>query len=162
MPVYLYLDGLTGGVTSKDFPKYMSVSSYSWGFTVPVNTSGGVGSDRQGAGKVQAGELHVVKKQDTSTVDLMQKSFGGTPFATAKLVVTRVNQGGEDKMLEYNMTNVILSSFTTSGSDGGDQPMEQMSLHFTKIDINQYQMDATGKVKTPTRAGYDFEKMTKA
>lgn len=156
MAIYLKIDGINGNVTSSKYQGYMNVSSYSWGFNVPVSTSGGAGANRQTPGKVSMGELHLTKIQDSTTATLMSKAFAGTPFGTAALVVTRNLKGADVEMARYDMNNVILSNYQTGGGDGGDNPTESLSLNFAKVTISQTSTDAAGNSGGPVRANWDL------
>ena len=162
MPAYLKLGNYKGNVTNKSYVDWIEVESYSWGFSVPVQSSAGSSSNRVSAGKVTPGDLHLVKKQDVSSAQFMIDSMGGKNIDKAVLAVTRPSEGGaEDKYMEYTMTNVITSSFNTSGSQGSFEPMENLSLNFSKLEIAQFTRDAKGTQPAPVRLSYDFTTMAK-
>jgi type VI secretion system secreted protein Hcp len=159
MPIYLKIDGLTGDVSSGKYKGYMTISTYSWGFHAPVQTSGGSLGSRQTPGTVQVGELNITKTQDTTTPDLMIKAFGGKMFGKATMSIVMNRDGKEVEMTKYDMDDVILSSFTTGGHDQGGNPSESLSLAFNKMNIHQETADATG---SPTKkvAGWKFGENT--
>ena len=160
MPIYLKIDGLNANATSSAFKGYMNISSYSWGFAVPVSTSGGAGANRQTPGKVAMGELYVTKAQDSTTATLMNKAFSGTPFSTANLLVTRMIKGAEAEMARYDMTNVILSNYQTGGSHDGDNPTESLSLNFATVTISQTSTDTSSSSSGPVLATWDIAQQT--
>lgn len=160
MAIYLKIDGMNANATSSKQKGYMNVSSYSWGFSVPVSTSGGAASNRQTPGKVDMGELHVTKEQDSTTATLMTKAFSGASFATANLLVTRMNKGAEVEMARYDMTHVILSNYQTGGSDGPNNPTESLSLNFATMTISQTSTDASNTGSGPVRANWDIGQQT--
>ena len=158
MAIYLKIDGLTGDVTSGAYKGYMHVQSYSWGFSIPVSGGGGTGANRQTPGKVAMSPLHLTKTQDSTTATLMQKSFAGTPFATANVVVTRMIKGSEVEMCRYDMTDIILQDYQTGGSEGGENPTESLGLNFAGVTISQTSTDASSASKGPVRASWNLAK----
>ena len=157
MPVYLKLGTVKGAATSSQYKNWIEIDAYSWGFSVAVQTTSGSAGNRVSSGKVTPGDLHLTKKQDDATTQLMNQSLQGKNIDQATLAVTRQSSdGGEQKYMEYTMSNVICSSFTTAGaSAGGAQPSENITLNFTKLDLNQFIMDESGQARA-MRGGMDF------
>jgi type VI secretion system secreted protein Hcp len=157
MPAYLKLTGFEGNVTKKEYAGWIEVESYSWGFSVPVQTTVGSSSNRLSAGKVTPGDLHIVKKQDKTSGKMMIDSMNGVPITDATLAITTLSKSGaEDKYMEYKMSEVIVSSFSTGGSQGQHEPMENVSINMAKIEIAQFSKDVTGSVAQAQRGGFDF------
>ncbi len=157
MSAYLKLDGFEGNVTKTGYTGCIEVESYSWGFSVPVQTTVGSSSNRLSAGKVTPGDLHLVKKQDKTSGKLMLDSMGGAVIPNAVLTITTLSKAGaEEKYMEYKMTNAICSSFSTGGSQGQHEPMENLSLNFSKVEISQFTKDATGSPQAAQRGAFDF------
>lgn len=158
MPVYLKLGNLKGAATSSQYKDWIEVDSYSWGFSVAVQTTSGASGNRVSSGKVTPGDLHLTKKQDDSTTQFMIQSLQGKNTDSATLAVTRQgSDGGESKYMEYTLQNVICSSFTTSGtSASGSHPNENITLNFTSVQINQFLTDAAGNERA-VRGGVDFQ-----
>ena len=160
MPVYLKLGNIKGAATSSQYKDWIEVDAYSWGFSVAVQTTSGSTGNRVSSGKVTPGDLHLTKKQDDSPTQFMIQSLQGKNTDQATLAVTRQSGDGEQKYMEYVMSNVICSSFTTSGTSGdGSQPSENITLNFTKLDLNQFVMDASGQPRA-MRGGVDFTQNT--
>ena len=156
MPMYLKYGSLKGAVTNSNYKDWIEIASYSWGFSVAVQTTAGAGGNRLSSGKVTPGDLHLVKRQDDTTAQFMLQSLQGKNTESATLAVTvQASDGGEAKYIEYVMDNVICSSFSTSGQNGGGEPMENITLNFTKVQFNQFLRDATNAERA-VRGGHDF------
>ena len=166
MAIYLQLDGYTGNVTSGKYKGQIEIQSYSWGFTNHAGTTVGSASNRQSAGKVQPGDLYITKQQDQSSPQFMIDAMGGKMINSALLTVTRMDGkgGGEVPYMEYKLSNLLCTSFNTatSGDTGSStaQPMENLSLNFTKIEIGQMSTaaGANGTIP-PKRHAFDFEQV---
>ena len=157
MAAYLKLGDFEGNVTQQAFKGWIEIESYSWMFSVPVQTTVGSSANRLSAGKVQPGDMHLVKKQDKTSGKMMLEGMGGKVVPDATLAITTLTKSGaEEKYMEYKMSHVICSSFSTGGSQGGHEPMENFSLNFSKIEISQTTRDHTGAVQSPMRGSFDF------
>ena len=62
-----------------------------------------------------------------------------------------------DTYLALELTDCGVSSYSTSS--GGDQPMESMSLNFTKIMYTPSPLDTTGSPKKGAVITYDLKAM---
>jgi type VI protein secretion system component Hcp len=161
MPVYMKLGSLKGAVTSGPYKDWIEIDSYSWGFSVAVQTTVGAAGNRLSAGKVTPGDLHLVKRQDDTTTQFMLQALQGKNTETATLAVTvQASADAETKYIEYVMKNVICSSFSTAGSTGAGEPMENISLNFSSVEFNQFLKDEALNERA-VRGGYDFTKAAK-
>ena len=156
MPVYLKLGSLQGAVTAGPYKGWIEIDSYSWGFSVAVQTTAGAAGNRLSSGKVTPGDLHLVKRQDDTTTSFMLQSLEGKNTPDATLAVTiQASDGADAKYIEYVMKNVICSSFSTSGTTSGGEPMENIALNFSQVTFNQFLRDDTNAERA-VRGGYDF------
>ncbi len=161
MPVYLKLGSLKGAVTAGPYKDWIEIDSYSWGFSVAVQTTSGASGNRQSSGKVTPGDVHLVKRQDDTTTPFMLQALEGKNTPDATLAVTiQASDGGEAKYIEYAMKNVICTSFTTSGQAQGGEPMENIALNFSQVTFNQFLRDDANQERA-VRGGYDFSKAAK-
>ncbi len=156
MPFYLKLGDLKGAVTAGPYKDWIEIDHYSWGFQVPVHTPVGATTNRVPSGKVHPGDIHLTKRQDPTSCTFMLQSLQGKNTTKGTFAVTlQASETGADRYMEFEMENLICSSFNSHGSAGGDSPHESISLNFTKITFNQYLKDASGK-ETVMRGVYDF------
>ena len=101
------------------------------------------------------------KRQDDTTTPFMLQALQGKNTDTATLAVTvQASEGGESKYIEYALKNVICSSFSTSGSAGGGEPTENITLNFSQVEFNQFLKDQANNERA-VRGGYDFTKAAK-
>ena len=122
-----------------------------------MQTTVGSSSNRMSAGKVTPGDIHLVKKQDQTSAKFMLDSMNGKVIPNATLVVTMpAAGGGQDKYMEYKMTNCITSAYNTAGSQSQHEPTENIALNFSKIELSQFSSDASGSSMPAQRGGFDF------
>ena len=72
-------------------------------------------------------------------------------------------QGGTDQQeyLKYTFSDVLVSSYQAGGSGGsGVIPTEQVSLNYSKMEIEYKEQKKDGTLGGAIKAGYDLKQMT--
>lgn len=142
---FLKLDGVDGESTDSKHKGEIEVESFSWGATnTPASTRGG-GGGGGGAGKVSMQDFHFVMRTSSASPTLMQAAANGKQFAKATLVGRKAG-GAQTDFLKVRMADILISSFQIGGSAGGDVPMDQVSLNFSKIEIEVARQNADGSL----------------
>ena len=111
------------------------------------------------AGKVSVQDFTFTKHADISSPNLAQACATGDHIQQATLIARRTGQtgGGLAPYLNVVFTDLIISSFQTSGSAGDTGlPAEHISFNFAKIEY-QYTPQAQGKSLGTLRASYDLK-----
>jgi type VI secretion system secreted protein Hcp len=57
--------------------------------------------------------------------------------------------------MDYTLEDCLVSGYSMSASSEGD-PLETVTLSFSKIMINYNDFDKTNKASSPQRVGYDL------
>jgi type VI secretion system secreted protein Hcp len=133
---FLKLDGIAGESTDSKHKGEIEVLSFSWNIKQPITISSDGGG--AGAGKAQVSDFTIVKHIDKSSPVLMVAVCTGEHIRDGMFTVedpraARGGKGGE-AFLKIKLTDILISSFQTGGG-GTDQPMDQVSLNFAKIDV---------------------------
>lgn len=154
MPIYMKFDGIDGSVTQKGHEKWIEVLSCQMGVGRAISTPAGRAADRE-ASEPNISEIVITKPNDDASVKLFQEAVAGTDGK--KVTIEFVSTGSPGvKYLELKMENVLVSSYSMSGSAGDARPMESLALNFTKIIISHSKMDQKGAVAgSPIVGGYD-------
>ena len=84
----------------------------------------------------------------------------GQNLKEAKLVGRKAGKA-QQEFLSYTFSDVLVSSYQTSGSSGDDAPMDQVSLSFAKIKVEYRAQKADGTLEAPIPAGWDLKTNTK-
>ena len=121
----------------------IEVLSFSWNIKQTIVTDGGGGGGS--AGKVQHSDFTIAKHVDKASPLLMMAVCTGQHFPDAMFTVAEPQGGGGGQafrggkaQLEYlkiKFTDVLITSFQNGGG-GTDQPMDQVSLNYSKVDIH--------------------------
>jgi len=155
--MFLKIDG--GGIKGESpvtgFADYMQIDSYSFGATQTGTFSYGAGG---GGGKVSMNDFHFVMKTNKASPKLMEACAAGTHLNTATLVCRKAGGKAPVEFLKVEMTDLLVSSYQTGGSAGGDDiPMDQISLNFAKIVITAKDQKSDGTPGTAVVGGWDLK-----
>ncbi|MBK8977496.1 MAG: type VI secretion system tube protein Hcp [Planctomycetes bacterium] len=151
--MFLKIDGVEGESKDKTHGKEIDVLAWSWGMsqTGTMHTGGG-----GGAGKVMVDNISLTKWLDSSSPDLMATCCSGKHYASAKLTVRKA---GGDNPVEYliiDLTNVLISSISTSASQHDDRQTEGVVLNFEKFKVTYTGQDHTGAAVDPKSVTWDI------
>jgi type VI secretion system secreted protein Hcp len=108
----------------------MEVTSWSWGVT---NTTSGAGGGGAGEGKADVHDLTFTKVIDKASPKLAVLAASGQHISSVTLTVLRPGKSSLS-YIQYTLENAVVTSDQHSGS-GDSQPLESVSLAFTKITI---------------------------
>jgi type VI secretion system secreted protein Hcp len=146
MDMFLYFDtasGIKGETKDKVYKSKggIDVLAWSWGLSNSGSAHMGAG---QGAGKANFQDISFTKYVDLASTKLMTSCATGTHIKDAKLVVRKAG-GSPLEYLLIELSDCLISSYSTGGSGGEDRLTENVSLNFAivKIDYKTQKEDGT-------------------
>lgn len=142
MPIYMQIEGIDGDVTEAGFEKWIEVMSFSWGCSTNVRNIGGGTS----AGKVSFADLAFHKRLDPTSPKLFLECARGKHFAKVKLAALKVERDKLVKYLQYELKDVIISSYQIAGNSG-EIPFDAVSISFAELKFIFYKLNADGSVE---------------
>ncbi|MDH5573724.1 MAG: type VI secretion system tube protein Hcp [Gammaproteobacteria bacterium] len=154
MAIYLEYEGIKGNVTADGYKDHIAVDSAQFGIGRGISMEPGNMSNRE-ASRPSVSEVTLSKKADNSVTAIFKEAVTGS---AGKKVVIKFVRTGADKVVEfmdYTLENCLVSGYSMSATSEGE-PMENISLSFSKIMINYNDHDATNKSASPQRVGYDL------
>lgn len=151
--MFLKIDGIKGESTDTKHKDEIEIFSYSWGLTQSGGLASGGGG---GAGKVQFQDFHFTKNVDKTSPSLFLKCATGTHIKEAMLSVRKAGEGQKDFLI-IKLNDVLVSSYQSGGSSGGDLPTDQVSINYAKIEYSVTTQDPTGAAGETVRAGWDLK-----
>jgi len=154
MAIYVEYEGIKGNVTADGYKDHISVQSLQFGVGRGISMEPGNLSNRE-ATRPTISEVTMSKPADTSATALFKEAVTGS---SGKKVTIKFVQTGADKVVEfmtYTLEDVLVSGYSVS-ADGESDPMESISLSFSKIMVNYNDYDKTNKSANPQRVGYDL------
>jgi type VI secretion system secreted protein Hcp len=149
----LRLDDISGESKKSGYEKQIDITSWAFGMsqTGTFHTGGG-----GGGGIVNMQDITLTKLIDAASCDLMARCCDGTHIPTGTLTVAKV--GGSN--LDYyviNLEKVIVSSVQTSGTSGGDDVTETVSLNFAIVKIKYKEQGDDGSSAAEYEMGFNVE-----
>ncbi len=155
---FLKIDGIDGESKDSKHSNEIDLESFSWGATQTGSHSFGGGG---GAGKVQMQDFHFVMKNCKASPKLMLACAEGEHIKKGVLVCRKAGKE-QQEFLKVTMSDLLISSYQTSGSSNGDEvPNDQVSLNFSKIEIEYKDQKPDGTLGGTTKVGYDLKAMKK-
>lgn len=158
MAIYLQYEGIKGNVTADGYKDHISVDSFSFGIGRGITMEPGNMANRE-ATRPTVSEVVLTKAADNSATALFKESVTG---AAGKKVSIKFVQTGADKVTEfmnYDLEDVLVSGYSISAGADGD-PIETISLSFSKVMVNYNDFDKNNASASPQRVGYDLTKAT--
>lgn len=155
---FLKLDGIDGESKDSKHSAEIDLESFSWGETQTGSHSFGGGG---GAGKVQMQDFHFVMKNCKASPKLFLACAEGEHIKKGVLVCRKAGKE-QQEFLKVTMSDLLVSSYQTSGSSHGDEvPTDQVSLNFSKIEFEYKDQKADGTLGGTVKTGYDVKAMKK-
>lgn len=129
--MFIKFDSVTGEASDKNHVDWIEILSWSHGFSQPASPLRA--SSGSTVEKANHADFNFTKAMDSASDDLIGACWKGVQYE--KVNVECFKSDGDNqpiKFLEINMEDVIVSSYSVSGG-GGDLPMENVSLAYSKI-----------------------------
>jgi type VI secretion system secreted protein Hcp len=139
--IFLQIPKVSGESTDAQFKGQIEIVS--WGLSLSQAGSAGSGTG-SGTGKVNIGDLNLVKYADKSTPVLFAASCAGTAYPQA---VLSIRKAGGTKPLVYlvvTLGNVTVSGQQHATSTTDDRHTEHVTLHFGTIKMEYTPQNADG------------------
>lgn len=154
---FLKIDGIEGESQDGKHKNEIDVESWSWGET---NSGDAAGRSGMGAGKVAMQDFNFVMRVNKASPKLMEACATGKHIKEATLTCRKAG-GGQQEYLKIKFSDFLISSFQTGGSNGEIQPMDQISLNYSKIEYEYKEQKPDGTLGGAVKAGYDLKKNEK-
>jgi len=130
----------------------IDIESFSWGATnTGTHAFGGGG----GSGKVQMQDFHFTMRINKATPVLFLRCCDGKHLKSAILTCRKAGEK-QQTFLKICMTDLIVSSYQSGGSNGSDDiPMESIAINFAKVEFIYSEQKPDGSVTPGTPVGFD-------
>ena len=151
---FLKIDGIPGESNDSKHKAEIEIESFSWGATQSGTASHGGG---MGAGRVNMQDFHFVMKVNKSSPKLMLACAQGDHIKNAILTCRKAGKE-QQEYLKITFSDLLVSSYQTGGSGHGDVvPTDQISLNYTKIEIEYKEQKPDGSLGGAIKAFYDMK-----
>lgn len=154
--MFLKITDVKGESKDKSHSGECEIESFSWGATQLGTSSHGTGA---GGGKVSMNDFHFVMRNNSASPTLFLFCANGKHLKEAKLTCRKAG-GQQEDFMKVVMSDVLISSYQTGGSGGGEVPMDQISLNYSKIEIEYLAQDDKGVTKSAGKKFWDMKTNT--
>ncbi len=154
MAIFCEYEGVKGNCTAEGYKDHLVCLSFNFGVGRGISMEPGNMANRE-ATRPSISEVTITKAADNSATALFKESVTG---AAGRIVKIKFVQTGADKVTEfmdYELTDCLISGYSISADAEGD-PIENITLSFSKIMVNYNDFDKTNKSASPQRVGYDL------
>jgi type VI secretion system secreted protein Hcp len=148
---FLKIDGIPGESQDDKHKGEIDVASWSWGESQTGTMSAGGGG---GAGKVDMQDFHFVMTVNKATPKLILACAGGDHIKKAVLTCRKAGKT-QQEFLIYTFSDLLVSSYQTGGGKGDVIPIEQVSLNYSKMEIEYKAQKPDGSLDGGIKAGWD-------
>ncbi len=153
----LELDGIKGESQDDGHKETIEIASWSLGASNPTT----IGSSGLSAGKVNFSDLTFQMSMEKASVALLARVISGKHVKKGTLWARK---SGDDKRLDFMKIDVedcVISSWSTSGSEGGGIPYLACSLAFSKITFTYNPQKSDETMDADMIATYDLKAQKK-
>ena len=131
----------------------IEVLSWSWGVSQSGTAGHGGGG---GAGKASFQDLTFTHHVDKASPLLMKACATGEHVKDATITVRKAGKG-QQEYLVITLTDLLVTSVSTSVSAEGDATIESVGLSFAKVDLEYKPQKADGSLEAGIHFKYDLK-----
>jgi len=153
---FLKIDGIKGESKDKAHAHDIDVLSWSWGESQQGSSAAGGG---RGVGRVNMSDFNITMEVNKASPKLMLCCATGEHIAKANLFCRKAG-GKQEEYLKIELTDVLISSYQTSGGGNG-LPVDNIAFNFAKIKFEYAAQNDKGALESPVIFGYDIKTNTK-
>lgn len=150
--MFLKVEGLEGESQDSVHAGEIQVLAWSWGMSQSGTTHEGTGG---GAGKVSVQDISITKYVDKASPNLIKWVCSGKHFPEAVLTIRKAGEEAQEYLL-ITMSNGLITSVSTGGSGGEDRLTENVTLNFSKFQIEYSPQKEDGTLDASIMAGWDI------
>ncbi len=155
MAIYLKYDGIKGNVTAEGYQDHIAVMSVQFGVGRGISMEAGNLSNREST-RPSLSEITLTKAADNSVTAIFKEAVTGNAGKTVNIKFVRTGADKVQEYMDYELSDVLVSGYSIS-ADSESEPIESITLSYSKIMINYSDFDKTNKSGSPQRVGYDLE-----
>jgi type VI secretion system secreted protein Hcp len=151
---FLKLDGIKGESQDAKHAGEIEVLNWNWALTNSGSAHYGQGA---GAGKVQVGDIHILKRVDTATPILMKACATGQHIASGTMTI-RKSGGTALEYFKVDLTEILISSIRPASDPNSPFLMEDVALNFATFKVTYTPQDDKGAGGATVDFGYNIQK----
>jgi len=154
---FLKIDGVEGESTDDKHRGQIEIQSWSWGVSNAGSIASGGGG---GAGKASFSDFHFTMPVSKASPKLMQAAATGEHIKSVELTLRKAG-GTQMDYYKVHLQDCLVSSYQSSGSSGGDLPMEEISFNYQQISFEYVPEKPDGTADAAIKASWNLATNTR-
>lgn len=155
MAIYCEYEGIKGNCTAEGYADHLVILSLQFGVGRGITMEPGNLANRE-ATRPTLSEVTLTKYADNSATALFKESVTGAAGKTVKIKFVQTGADKVTEFMDYELTDCLVSGYSISGDGEGD-PVETITLSYSKIMVNYNDFDSKNSAASPQRVGYDLQ-----
>jgi type VI secretion system secreted protein Hcp len=151
--VFVKYDGVDGESKDSKHEKWIDVLSIDWGAHQP---GGGMTGQSRRRGAVVVEDMTLTLEYEKSSPKLQEKCLMGEVIPKLEIELTSTYGGSRVTYLKYELKNVMVTSYSVSGSDG--RPTVVIGNNFEEIKVTYTEYDKKGSAQGNVETEFNVEK----
>lgn len=151
---FLKIDSIKGESTDDKHKDWIEVLSYQFGVSQMASAADRSATGAAAGQRADFQDLSIIKHMDISSTPIFKACAAGNHIKEVILELCRAG-GDKQKYMEYRLADVIVSSVSTSGGEGGEAT-ESVTFNFGKIEQTYTKINRDGKPAGQQPAGWDL------
>ncbi|WP_377645637.1 Hcp family type VI secretion system effector [Oryzobacter terrae] len=156
MAIFARIGSIRGESVDARHQDEIEVLSWTWGVSQSGAGAGGTGSGG-GAGRATVHDLRFTHRLDRASPLLMKACATGEHLRDATMTVRRAGPG-QLEFLVVTMSDVRVTSVSSSVSAEGDSTLESVDLAFARVDLEYRPQKPNGTLDAGVHFAYDLKK----
>lgn len=151
---FLKIDGIDGESHDPKHKGAIQLQSFSWRSNQQGSFGYGGGG---GVGKVEFHDMDFVAFLNKASPKLSLACACGQHIPKAVLTCRKAG-GQQEEFSKWTMSNVLISSYRTGGSEHGALALvDNVSLHFDQLEVEYREQKHNGTLGPPVKAGWNVK-----
>jgi len=154
MSIYMYIPGIAGPVTAKNYERWIELSGFEFGVNNHVEKK--IGSSRlRISAAPDISELEISKPFDKSSPSLLQHAVQGKVIAQVKIDLCKTDNPPKP-YCQYTLSQVLVAGRNLFHAASSHLPIEIIRLNFCKIEERFTPYNNADVAESPVTVGYDI------
>jgi type VI secretion system secreted protein Hcp len=151
--IFAKIGDIKGESMDSAFKDQIEVFSWSFGVSQPGSMGSGTGG---GQGKASFQDFTFVHNMDKASPNLLKACATGKHYPEASVTARKAGEG-QKEYLVFKFSDVLITSVSPGGSSGSDALQEQVSMQFTKVELEYKPQKADGSLDAGVFFKYDVK-----
>lgn len=156
--MFMKVEGASGESKDSNHTGWTDIDSFTWGAIQPHSMASGGGA---GVGKVAFQDLNVVAKIDKCYPAVLKHCATGKHLGKVEISLCKAG-GSQIEYGKIELTDVLVTSVTVSGTSSGESTVVNYSFQAAKIKTQYWEQTNQGGKGAESQMGFDIKQNKEA